>query len=245
MSLKNLIKAIKEDQRVSPRVHLWYSQGKELVLSKEVAMIMAGQMITEPRDRRGSFSSSSRGDCVRKQVFGYLGTDHLPSIDNKLRSIFLDGHWRHFRWQALLLELGILTHIEVPWELPEFRLKGTLDGVSSQEKWGFELKGINDYGYKDVLRNGPKHNHLLQIHTYMMGTGLEEFALIYENKNTNEFVEFTVLKDDDIMDQVKEEIYLLNDSVETLTLPPMLTECQVSPAAWCQYREHCPKAVWG
>ncbi|CAB5220299.1 hypothetical protein UFOVP238_19 [uncultured Caudovirales phage] len=242
MSLKNLIKAIKSDQRISPAVQTWFSQNQELVLSKHTASLIAEQMVKVPRDRSASFSSSSRGDCHRKQVFGYLGAPTSASIDTKLRNIFLDGHWRHHRWQALLLHLGVLTHIESPWEIPELRLKGSLDGVNAEQEWGFELKGINDNGYKNVLHNGPLHKHLLQIHTYMVGTGMDEFALVYENKNTNDFVEFTVHKDDDIMGQVMDELGLLNDSVDTKTLPPMLIQCQETPDYQCAYREHCPKA---
>jgi hypothetical protein len=244
MSLKNLLKAIKEDQRVSPRVQMWLSKGGDLTLTDNTAKLITLQTTTEPRERSGSFSSSSRGNCHRQQALGYLGAETSPRVDTKLQNIFLDGHWRHLRWQALLLEIGVLTHMEVPWDMPHYRLKGTLDGVNINEGWGFELKGANDNSYKGVVRNGPMHSHLMQIHTYMLGTGLKEFALIYENKNTNEFTEFTIHEDDEIMAEVIDELVLLNDGVSDKELPPMLTECQITPDYQCRYRDVCPSAVW-
>lgn len=245
-NLKQLINAARNDLRVTPRLTAWLSKGEELVLSPATAAFVAEQTMTVPRIRSGSFSSSSRGSCTRQQVLDYLGypvTDDKP-VDTRLRAIFSDGHWRHLRWQALLLEIGVLTHAESKWVLPGYRLQGSVDGINATEKWGFELKGANSNSFRQVVKSGPMRNHLMQIHTYMLGTGLTEFSLIYECKDTQDFVEFRVEMSSDVGDSVLQELGELNVAVDLKKLPPVLAECSTTPNPRCKYATVCHGARW-
>ena len=55
-------------------------------------------------------------------MFQYIGVPVMSRGDSRLHSIFIDGTWRHIRWQMMLLEAGILTDIEVPFHDDELRL---------------------------------------------------------------------------------------------------------------------------
>ena len=178
-----LVKQLKQTNLlVTPRLQRWYFDNSHLLPSEEHAELLKKIVLTVPRNRSASFSSSSRGQCLRKQVFGYLGVSSSGEVDPGLHAIFVDGTWRHLRWQMLLLTAGILTDIEVPFHRKDMRLRGSLDGENADERWGFELKGTSDTqivtGYKE-----PIPYHILQVHTYFVGKPeLERFSLIYEDK---------------------------------------------------------------
>ena len=243
MSFNKMLRDLKHEGPVTSRLTLWLGQHSELVLSDEHADLLRANVVATPRVRSASFSSSSRGSCERAQVFGYLGLPQAGRMNPQLQLIFLDGHWRHHRWQMLLLTAGILTRVETPWSRDDLRLKGSLDGVNDEEKWGFELKGISPFGYKAV-QIVPKYEHLLQIHTYMLGTGLDLFSLVYENKATQEWTEHVITKDEKVMSDVMDELQTLNEAIDQQELPGMLTECMEATRHDCPYRETCSGLSW-
>jgi hypothetical protein len=101
--------------------------------------LITKQLKAAPRDRSASFSASSRGSCLRAQMFGYIGMPDSPA-SVRLRGIFMDGHWRHLKWQALLLEAGLLNSIEYPLLHKPWRMRGTVDGLYTPD-YGLEIKG--------------------------------------------------------------------------------------------------------
>lgn len=240
----NAVKAIKlnSEQLFSPRVTEWLMHNSEVEMTPEMIELVIDILADESNSiRHTRFGSSSRGGCQRQQLFTYLGMPGKSKLDYRLNSIFLDGHWRHLRWQLVGLAAGALTHVEVPFAVDKYNLTGSVDGLNEDEGWIFELKGAFQ------LPSEVPFKHLLQIHTYFLGTGYDRCAYVVECKRTQEFREWVVHKDDEIMKQVRKELDDLNRALDEGQLPQTLAECDIREGAYktCPYAKECLKqASW-
>lgn len=236
---------------VTPRLKAFMRDNPNLVVEPWVAEKISEQITKQPRVRSGSFSSSSAGDCPRKQIFQYQGIEPEHPVSATVQNIFYDGTWRHLRWQAVLLQAGIITEIEYPLPWEEMNSVGTMDGLGvvpddhPTEKWrelefGWELKGINTYGFRSVESGGPKTAHLDQTHRYFLSGGFDLFVIIYEDKNTQEWTEFVIEPDPARLDAQREELEMLNLHAKEKEIPPMLSGCRDGSdprwaKGWCPY----------
>lgn len=237
------MKKIREQQNddsliITPYVNEWLLNEGDTHYSQWVLDKLNKQLSTPPRDRSGSFSSSAAGYCERRQVLGYLGVEENVKTMPQLQLLFNDGKWRHLRWQAMLLEGGILTDIEVGAKWPEMRSVGSMDGFGNtgdmplKEEWknrdfGFELKGMHPNVFaqtKKAEHIPPKHNE--QVQRYMLQTGLELFVYVAEDKATQEWVEYVIEVDPNYRAKANAEIARLNEAVNLTELPPRLAPCQ-------------------
>jgi hypothetical protein len=246
--LNRLIRNAKRtDLLVTPRLDEFLIQhgANAFIWSDETFAAMKKALIEGTnQDRSSRFGASSRGTCERAQVFGFLGNQlgwtPTHGADSILQQIFLDGIFRHLRWQMTLLQAGIITQAEYKFALQALRLSGSLDGVNLDELWGFELKGTGQF---PQACNAPFENHLLQVHTYFLGCPeLERFSLIYEDKHRNEWKEWVIERDQDILAEVVDELMRLNYSIKTQTLPSVLPVCKGGDSATfkrCPYSNHC------
>jgi len=227
---------------VTPRLELWLMKNSHLLVSEKNADLLKETVLTKPRDRSKAFSSSTRGTCLRSQMFQYIGVPAGGEIDPTLHSIFIDGTWRHLRWQMMLLEAGILTDIEVPFHNEEYRLKGSLDGTNEEEGWGFELKGTSN---SSVVSGAapPFDYHKLQIHTYFVGRpDIDRFVLLYEDKRYQAWREIIIEREPDLVVAVHDELAYLNDCVDERVLPDVLPDCKRGTGVTfrkCKFRDIC------
>ena len=193
-SIGSMIKSAKmgKDYIITPRLKKFLSENPNLVLDDWVADIIRDLITKRQRDRSGSFSSSASGQCPRRQILGYLGAPVSSPPDPQTQQIFLDGTWRHLRWQATLLQAGIIERVEIglPWEA--MQSMGSMDGAGvvpgdhSVGQWrglefGWELKGVNTFQYKKMLE--PPDKFLDQINRYFLSGGFDLFVLIAEDKS--------------------------------------------------------------
>lgn len=239
MSLTKVLLAKKRDNLyVTPKYEEYLALHPNIYLNDKISQFIVKELSTPQRDRRMTNSASARGSCLRRQVFVWTGLPEQQKLNSDLHAIFHDGTFRHLKWQALLLDAGILSEVEIPCRIDKYNLTGTIDGLISPEV-GWELKGSNQRSYEFVLQNGPEEKHLLQIHTYMIATQIYTWSLVYENKNTQEWKEFVVEFDPDIGDRVLAELDSVNKHVSERTFPRILDECSEKKGA--QYRQ-CPFA---
>lgn len=237
-SLNRTIKAAKMGSQyiITPRLNMFLMQNPNLVVDDWIADLIRKEITKQPRDRSASFSSSASGVCARRQIYQYLDISSGGVNDPQLQSIFYDGTWRHLRWQAVLLQAGILSDIEYPLRWDEMRSRGSMDGVGvvpddhPNEKWrgmeyGFELKGMNSNGYKYSTGGSPKEDHLNQVHRYFLVGGFDLFVIIYENKDTQEWTEWVIEPDQNRLDAQEKELRELNEFVDQKAMPPMLEGC--------------------
>lgn len=230
-----VLRAVRQsDLIITPDLTRFLLKTPNLTLDDDIADMIWHLLVAQQRDRSGSFSSSSAGRCGRMQLFKYLGVDPGGFTDPQLQMIFYDGTWRHLRWQALLMQAGILTRVETMLEWRNARSMGSMDGegvvkdTHPREKWrgksfGFELKGMNSWQYKGL--EGMKEQHLDQVHRYFLSGGHDLFVIIYENKDTQAWTEWVIEPDPARMKKQREELKRLNDAVDRKTLLPMLDEC--------------------
>lgn len=241
MTFAATIKRIKraETLLVTPRIEEFLRTNPEGVIWDEAGFALFREIVERGKgneDRSNRFGASSRGTCLRKQVFTYLGMPSTRLIDPETQNLFNDGKWRHIRWQMMGVQSGALTHAEWPAALPKYRLKVSIDGVNADERFIFELKG--DRRWSRVL-DGVPDDHALQIHTMFLATGWDTAVYLVEDKASQQWREVIVRKDRAVMARVRNELEELNEHVEQRRLPPVLSACEAHEGP---YRT-CPFAV--
>lgn len=236
-ALSNALNA--SDKIVLPAVHKWLIQHGDDALEERVADVIYTLLTTTPRYRGGSFSASSSGACPRARIYGYLNYPG-ETIDAQLANIFMDGKWRHLRWQAILLSTNVVLDVEFPLPWPRMRSVGTMDalGVVSDDhpnlawrgkEFGFELKGVSTFQFSKYVQDGPKEDHLDQVAGYFLSSGLHLFSILYEDKTTQSTHEWVVTADNPDMKRRiatrMEELEDLNKAVDDEVLPRRLKAC--------------------
>ena len=235
-SIGSMIRSAKmgKDHIITPRLKTFLSENQNLVLDDWVADIIRDLITKKQRDRSGSFSSSASGQCPRRQSLEYLGAPVSNPPDPQTQQIFYDGTWRHLRWQATLLQAGIIDSVEItlPWEA--MRSMGSMDGAGvvpddhPVERWrgmefGWELKGVNTFQYKKMLE--PPDKFLNQINRYFLSGGFDLFVLIAEDKSSQEWREWVIEPDPERIEAQRQELVMLNELATTRTLPVMKPGC--------------------
>jgi hypothetical protein len=195
--------------------------------------------------RQDAFHPSSLHQCLRKQVFDYLGVPGSQNIGAELRMIFLDGQWRHLRWQAMGLEAGIFNAVEVPISHEPLRLSGSADALG--DDFLFELKGIYSIWQAKKNHGLPKPEHISQIHVYfymleLTGSDIKKAALVYEDKQSQRWEELVINRDERIIAQVAGIVDYLNSCIDSKELPLVQKECASGKGAafkGCPYSNVC------
>lgn len=241
--LKQHIRIAKKNTRITPRLHAWLNNhdgiktGNPKVLLKVVEILAPSE-----HDRSGVFHPSQLYQCKRAQVFDFAGLDAQRSYNPTLQNLFNDGHFRHLRWQIMLLEAGLLTDIEIPISLSDKRLGGSIDGVNSNEGWLFELKGTSQFGA--ITAKGPMPEHIKQVHAYMLASGYDLALIVYEDKISQQWSEHEVRRDPKIIGEIEAILGELNEAIDHGVMPEVYDDCaNQTGARWsnCRHRDTCAK----
>ena len=269
-SLAESLKVAKQRQNLilSQRVHTYLAAHPEgLAFSEPTAEEIKRLLMKKPRDRRGSFSPSASGYCARRQVFGFLGTDGIRPFTTDQHNLFSDGTWRHLRWQAMGLDDGWFTGVEVSAKYCGMFL-GSMDGDNTNEGWLFELKGTSTSEKKlrgevlpflealdagadpaEVTPETPEQvyalKHWRQVQRYFAQTGdrYEMAVLMMEPKTTQSYVEMDLRPTKVGQAQARQEMHQLEQAVVDRRLPAPLKECMSTRAGAtkkaCPYGKVC------
>ena len=244
--------AVDPELIVTPRVETWLAGHDELALSDERDVELLRRLLG-PRQglTPGVFRGSLAGQCARRQVLGFLNADAKPNSDPVLQNLFVDGTWRHARWQLLLSKCIPGVELEVGVRADEIRLGGSIDAVQIDERWGFEFKGISSLPPADAARL-PFDAHLLQAGRYWLATDhdprfplpLTRWVFVYEDKQTQEWREVVVTRSLAIDALVADELRRLNETIDNEQLPDVQPECEArsgSQFETCPFSSHCTK----
>ncbi len=225
-SLKNHLKVARRNKFITPKLHGWLSQNPDGIKTDNPDIQKRILEILKPSvgDRSGAFHPSQLYQCPRAQVFGYLNIPVTRSYNPTLQNLFNDGHFRHLRWQVMLLSAGILTDVEVPVAIPESRLTGSMDGVNADEGWMFELKGTSQF--KTIMYRGALPAHIKQVNAYMLASGLEKTIIVYECKSSQDWTEIEVGRDETIINEISNILTELNGALDNNTLPEVKHDCK-------------------
>ena len=152
-----------------------------------------------------------------------------------------NGSFMHLRWQMAGLSAGWLREAEVPIPSNGWGLAGTMDGILSTFE-GLELKSCNAHAFSSVKTFGMKPEHDFQVHTYMLASGIDTFSVIYENKDTQDWIEIVRNRDEAMIDKVQQTAAHLWRESNQQHLMPMLSKCEMHEGwqfDWCSKREAC------
>lgn len=197
--------------------------------------------------------SSFSIDCSRKLQFTYvesLFSEKFSGLQRKVqdKSIFTsdpkmirilgNGHGMHDRWAKYFENAGVLVEAERKFRNKDLRFSGSIDDIISidGEELIIELKSINMFGFQKLT--APKKEHYMQLQIYCMEENKRGFV-IYENKNTQEVLEFFVEKDVNLHEEIRSTVYGIFDSIENGTLgekTQQFTMCQQ-----CKFMDLCYK----
>lgn len=225
---------------VIPRYYK-YLQGRR---DRDVEAMHTAVLLTRgERDRTRSFSASGAGGCLRARIFAWLDAPAKKHSEDTM-AIFLNGHWVHMRHQVVGLSAGYLIAAEVPVYREDLNLVGTMDALAVDDV-PVEYKSINQNGFMQVRQFGPRSDHVMQVHAYMLAGDYAGARVVYENKNTNDLLEFYVERDEEIIGKVYRELDSLNKATLGKYLLPMLDECTRKEGAyrWCPFASQCPKGT--
>lgn len=246
MSLKDTMRAAKQGLSISMKHEKWLTDNPNPTYSEKALEFAHEQLLGvkgSQRLRKKMFRASAAQHCHRQQVFNILGAPKKEEIESKLSNIFATGNFLHLKWQMQGLTAGWLLDAEVPVDRPELNAGGTMDGVT-WDAGGFEFKSINSRGYAGVQIYGPKEIHLRQVDNYMFLGGLDHFSIVYENKDTGDWREFRVDRDDKRMEEAEKGFHELNGYLERKEMPRMLMDCEDGIGTQfrnCPYRDICPR----
>lgn len=201
--------------------------------------------------------------CPRSSWYTIKGYDKQEeSYSFQRLLIFEEGHNIHGKWQAWLVDAGILEQPEVPIVNEEYRIMGHADGIISDKKGRavLEIKSVGagtirmeDYelfkgaetpeaAWKKVRQ--PFYSHLRQLNLYMYCLDIHDGIFIYEWKATQDVKEFSVKFQphliEDILAGCKSVVRGLDSGI-----PPMRPTIAESPTSKicksCPYSKVCWK----
>ena len=240
MRFSETVKMTAPNLVVSRRHDAWLMENDHPVYSNRAKAFAQHVLSARDRVRKGTLSASSLGECQREQQFTYLGMPKLPP-DQKNAMKMQNGSFMHLRWQMAGLTEGWLSQAEVPIGQNQFRLSGTMDGVLYDDSV-LELKSINTNGFSRVTTFGPLIPHLYQMATYMLVTKRKKGVFIYECKDTQEYKEIIVGREDLPLDEVEHLALEMWINIGARELVEPLNKC-IDKTGWkynsCPYRDRC------
>ena len=254
--LKNVIKHIQEKDHdpFTPLIDE-YLVKRELPKYKAKRLKKFSFDVLEKPRPLGRLSPSSICGCERQAALKFMGVEGQKRIDPDTELIFLDGHWRHHKWDYIFLDMAAMfpkrirvIAIEQPVWFPKLRVAGSLDihvEIKVNGHWlryVIDFKGANNWAFQFVHReHKPKYEHVLQVLPYMRSVKCRRGGIIYDSKEKNHFYIFT-------FDFKKEEWKLISEwcdrvleQIERHVLPRMHPECSKGNF-WgdrCVYRGLC------
>jgi hypothetical protein len=167
------------------------------------------------------FHPSSLAYCPRKLYEAYLTPTHVKiGQDPRLQRVWDNGHGVHNRLQDYLYKTGLLVEDEVMICDTEFEICGHTDGLLNiNGNFGvLELKSINRAGFVSLLVPSP--DYILQMNVYMHCLDLDWGILLYESKDSQDFKEFLVNRDQKVIDEVLGKIMYVKKYVNRGYPPP-------------------------
>jgi hypothetical protein len=170
---------------------------------------LRGQMLaTEPRNRDGVVSPSQAMGCITRAVHQLNGEPMQTLHDPGLEDLFRVATLIHEYFQQRGVDMGVLSDCERVVELPEWRVRGQIDGVLTDPDTGrralLEIKTVPEWLYEKVVETGePLPGNLPQNMLYLKATGLDETRFLYVERNYLKAVEIVQPFDHDVWAKVE------------------------------------------
>lgn len=217
---------------------------------------------------KGVFSPSMLSSCVRQAYFAKVGQEKKPAKSPRSNAFFLDGDFRHYKWQFALWKAhraGLLELLgcEIRVYHPNGDFAGTIDAIVriDDKYYVIDFKGMNVNAFQNHEKYGTKDGYVVQIVGYgdivnlvgrfnsFMGTftnvKIEACLLIGENKGGPVQSGSPIALHEDLLvvkqhrSKVKRRMHLLRGFVSREEVPP--PECTSTRLVGFQ---ECPFAYY-
>lgn len=218
--------------------------------------LMRSRMV--PR-QKGVFSPSMLSSCLRQAYFVKTNQEKRPALSPSSNGYFLDGDFRHYKWQFALWKAhraGLLELLGV--ELRVFNdagdFVGTIDAIVriAGKVYIVDFKGMNVRSFQKFVNEGITWGHGLQITGYGMiyKNGIAGGLLVGESKAGplqngspialhEQFVPITQFKA-----KVKKRLATLRKAVDNEEVPaPACVSTRHKEFQECPFSYYCRKEV--
>lgn len=173
--------------------------------------------------RSGTIRLSSIGRCLRQQAYKALDIpENGKEIDSRAKMVFFQGDMT----ELAIVHLAKLAGCKVTaigTEQMTISLDGIMghpDGVLFHEGQVYllEVKSMSSFGFSDFERGNLDEGYRYQINAYMVALGLQKAAVVALNKDSGVLGEMLVVRDEDIVADIKHRIEVLKN-LDGLSLP--------------------------
>lgn len=142
-----------------------------------------------------TFSPSSigygHGTCARFWYLAFEGGDWVETTDAMGIANMENGSAAHDRIQAALKRTGMVKSLEEEMTLSDPPVRGFIDAVVEMDGVPVvgEIKTTRQESFLPMqLSMKAKNNHMIQILLYMKAKAIKHGFVMYENKNTQEYL---------------------------------------------------------
>jgi hypothetical protein len=202
-------------------------------------------LVYAPSKRAGAkiHPSSLMAACERAVYYELIKApfeDSIVSVSPQLQRIFDVGTWWHTYIQNALDKSGILKEREAAVVDPNRKINGRADGILHLEGEDvlLEIKTMNSFQFAKLYK--PLEHHEYQASLYADILGIDKILYLYVNKDSCELKEFLIKKNNPLLLEANEKIYLILDAVANLEPPGRVCSSKISKQALsCGYCNHC------
>lgn len=221
------ITAVTSDKPITSAYGLYLEANPDTNYDPWVIERIAAELAKPSRDRSQTWSASSLGSCLRKQLFSRLAGGGNRNLSAETVAIYRDGTWRHLRLQADMLQAGIINDIEVYFEDSQTELAGTMDAMA--DTFGVEFKGEQPAGFGYIRHEGGRERHKWQVNSYLLlmmlaGSEIDRISLFYEDKASQKWLELVITRDPRMMAELEKRLGTLNRAWRNQELPDRLPD---------------------
>jgi hypothetical protein len=202
-------------------------------------------LVYAPAIRAGAkiHPSSLMSACERAVYYELIRApfeEAAVTVGPQLQRIFDVGTWWHTYIQNALEKVGILKEREAAVVDPKRKINGRADGILHIEGSDvlLEIKTMNGFQFSKL--NRPLEHHEYQASLYADILGIDNILYLYVNKDSCELKEFYIKKNNALVNEANEKIYLILDAVSFLAPPDRICSSKISKQALsCGYCNHC------
>lgn len=207
--------------------------------------------LDEPRPRRVRHWASDAGRCLRALVYQWRG-EKPDRPDGRKFFIFSDGQLHHQAIVKQLEEAGVeVTMKEAPIHDLERNLSGKLDALIRLDGkyYVLEVKSVNRYSFDEILRDGPRDDHILQLQLYLYYVqnlykiDTKQGWILYKNKDTSLFYDYLIDYNESYVQVFFNQLKTIEEYVSKGILPDRPYERTDWHCQYCDYENTCWQGV--
>lgn len=189
------------------------------------------------------------GNCPRYWYFAFSGAEFKETVDPLGVANMANGSAAHDRIQKLFEDAGLLVEKEVKIFLNDPPVSGFLDVLVRHDGEVIvgEIKTTRQESFiikQQTMK--PSSNHLVQVLIYMKATGKTNGFVMYENKNTQEFLLIPVTmsaRNEKLLDGVLNWMRDVYAAYTNQTLPTRLLTKRSRICKECPLASTCDQAL--